>query len=327
MLRVFENADFDFLGPAVRRYVVATSAFILVGLAGLVVRGANESIEFTGGTLSQIRGQDSSLTIGRLREALSGGGIQGAEISTFGGDSDFLIRARVEAASGTEGDPDAAVQAARRAVEQTLTTDFGAGSYEVERVEAITPRVGRELRTRALLAILLSFGAILVYLTFRFEWRFGIAAVAATAWDILLAVAFIGLLHLEISLQMIAAILTIVGYSLNDKIVVFDRVRENVHKFKRDNFVGILNRSVNETLPRTVLTGGSVLVALLTLLVLAGPVIRGFSAVMTFGVLVGTFSSMYIGPWVLLTVERRWPGEDVRGAKAITAPAGTGQPT
>jgi preprotein translocase SecF subunit len=112
-----------------------------------------------------------------------------------------------------------------------------------------------------------------------------------------------------------------VGYSLNDKIVVFDRVRENLHKYKRDNFVGILNRSVNETLPRTVLTGGSVIAALLSLLLLAGPVIRGFSAVMAFGVVLGTFSSMFVGPTSLLAVERRWPGEDVRGAKTLAAPA------
>lgn len=320
MLRVFENANFDFLGAATRRYVIATGAFVLVGLAALVVRGPNQSIEFTGGALIQVGARDSSITIGRVRGALATSGTQGAEISTFGGESSFLIRARV-ATEGDDQGSDAQVQATRLEVERVLTETFGAESFVVEQAEAITPRVGGELRTRALLAVLLSFGATLIYLTFRFEWRFGIAAVGATAWDILLTVGFIGLLHLEISLQSIAAILTIVGYSLNDKIVVFDRVRENLHKYKRDNFTGILNRSINETLPRTVLTGGSVIAALLALLVLAGPVIRGFSAIMTFGIILGTFSSIYIGPPVLLAIERRWPGEDVRGAKALAAPA------
>jgi preprotein translocase subunit SecF len=184
-------------------------------------------------------------------------------------------------------------------------------------VEAIGPKVGGELRTRALLAILLSFGATLVYLTFRFEWRFGIAAIGATGHDILLTIAFLALMDLEVSLLVIAAMLTIVGYSLNDKIVVFDRVRENLHKYKRENFPGILNRSVNETLPRTVLTGGSVIAALLALLLLGGPVIRAFAWVMTFGVIIGTFSSMFIGSLILLRIERRWPGEDVRGTKTL----------
>jgi preprotein translocase SecF subunit len=127
----------------------------------------------------------------------------------------------------------------------------------------------------------------------------------------------------------IAAILTIVGYSMNDTIVVFDRVRENLHKYKRENFVEILNRSVNETLPRTVLTGGSTIAATLSLLIFAGPVIRAFAWVMAFGLVVGTFSSIFIAAPVLLAIERRWPGEDVRGAKSITAaaPAGVSQPT
>jgi preprotein translocase subunit SecF len=326
MPQVFANANFNFLGAPARRFVVATGVFILAGLVGLGVRGANESIEFTGGTLIQIQALDSSLVIGRLRSALSAGGFEDAEISSLGGEGGFQIRGRVKSSTG-ESDPDAAVQAARRAVEQTLTSTFGEGSYRLERVEAITPRVGRELRARALFAVLLSFGAILVYLTFRFEWRFGIAAVGATSWDILLAIAFIGLLHLEISLQTIAAILTIVGYSINDKIVVFDRVRENLHKFKRENFAGILNRSNNETLPRTVLTGGSVIVALMTLLFLGGPVIRDFSGIMAFGIVLGTFSSIFVGPPILLAVERRWPGEDVRGAKALAAPASETGPT
>jgi preprotein translocase subunit SecF len=326
MPQVLANANFDFLGAPARRFAIATGIFILVGLAALVVRGPNESIEFTGGALVQVRGIDSTITIGGVRDALSGSGIQDAEISTFGADNSFLIRARV-AGDAAEQTSDAAVQATRVEVERVLTETFGAEHFVVEQADAITPRVGSELRTRALLAVLLSFGATLIYLTFRFEWRFGIAAVGATMWDILLTIAFIGMLRLEISLLTIAAILTIVGYSLNDKIVVFDRVRENLHKYKRENFVGILNRSNNETLPRTVLTGGSVIVALTTLLLLAGPVIRAFSAVMTFGVVLGTFSSIFIGPPILLAVERRWPGEDVRGAKVLAAPAADTTPT
>jgi preprotein translocase subunit SecF len=169
------------------------------------------------------------------------------------------------------------------------------------------------------MAVLLSFSATLVYLTIRFEWRFAVAAIAATAHDIVLTIAFIALMNLEITLVVIAAVLTIVGYSLNDTIIVFDRVRENLHKFKRSNIYEILNRSVNETLPRTTLTAGTTLAATLALLVLAGAVIRGFAWVMAFGLVTGTFSSIYIASPVLLAIERRWPGEDVRGARALRA--------
>jgi preprotein translocase SecF subunit len=314
MLRVFEHANFDFLGAATRRFLIGTGIFLVAGLVTLAVRGVNSSIEFTGGTLIQVRAADSTITIGRIRSALSAAGITGSEISTFGSDRDFLIRSPI-AADAT--DTDAAAQAAAQAVGEALSTAFGAQNYSVDRVEAIGPKVGGELRTRALLAILLSFGATLIYLTFRFEWRFGVAAIGATAWDILLAIAFMAVMNLEVSLLVIAAMLTILGYSLNDKIVVFDRVRENLHKYKRDNFPGLLNRSVNETLPRTALTGGSVIAALLALLLLGGLVIRAFAWVMLFGVVLGTFSSIFMGPLILLQLERRWPGEDVHGTKAL----------
>jgi preprotein translocase subunit SecF len=317
MLRLFDNANYDLLGARKKAYV-ATAVMAVAGLAALAVRGVNSSIEFTGGTLIQLHAVDSTITTERLRSALNAAGIVGSELSTFGTERDFVIRARLTGqADGAGTEP----QAVARAVEGALTTAFGAGSFTVQRAEAITPKVGGELRTKALLAILLSFGATLVYVTFRFEWRFGIATILATAHDILLTVCFIALMRLEISLVVIAAILTIVGYSMNDTIVVFDRVRENLHKYKRDRFQELLNRSVNETLPRTVLTGGSTIAATLALLVFAGPVIRAFAWVMTFGLIVGTFSSIFIASPLLLAIERRWPGEDVRGAKPIGAPA------
>jgi preprotein translocase subunit SecF len=133
-------------------------------------------------------------------------------------------------------------------------------------------------------------------------------------------------LDLEVSLVVVSAILTVIGYSLNDTIVIFDRVRENLHKYKRDDFAGVLNRSLNETLPRTVLTGGATLLALLSMLLLAGEVLRPFSWVMLFGVVTGTFSSVFIAAPVLLFIERRWPGKDARGVKARVMPAGESTP-
>jgi preprotein translocase SecF subunit len=312
MIRLFDNANYDFL--SIRKYAyLATAVVAVVGISALGIRGLNESIEFTGGTLIQVHANDSTITIGRVRAALEQGGITTAEISTFGTPHDFQIRARLLAAEGDQADADSTA----RVVNSALTAAFGANAYTPSQSQAIGPRVGRELRTKALLAIVLSFSVTLIYLTVRFEWRFAIAAILATAHDIILTVAFIALMNLEITLVVIAAVLTIVGYSLNDTIIVFDRVRENLHKYKRSNIYEVLNRSVNETLPRTTLTAGTTFAATLALLIFAGPVIRGFAWVMAFGLVTGTFSSIYIASPVLLWIERRWPGEDVRGTRAL----------
>jgi preprotein translocase subunit SecF len=313
MKRLFDKANYDFMG--VRKYAyLATGIVAAAGLIALIARGVNPSIEFTGGAMVQVRTADAAIRIGDIRAALTTHGITGAELSTFGTDNDFVIRAPF--AAGAPATEESAQQAAT-GVQTALTSAFGAERYRIERREAIGPKVGGELRTKAILAILLSFGATLIYLAFRFEWRFALATVAATGHDILLTIAFIALMHFEISLLIIAAVLTIVGYSMNDTIVVFDRVRENLHKYKRQNFSGLLNRSVNETLPRTVLTGGTTIVAIVALLVFGGVVIRSFAWVMLFGIVVGTFSSIYIASPVLLWIERRWPGEDVHGTRAL----------
>jgi preprotein translocase subunit SecF len=188
--------------------------------------------------------------------------------------------------------------------------------------------VGGELRQKAFLAIFLSFFAVLAYLAYRFEWRFGLAAIVATAHDILATIAFIGVLRLEMSLTVVAAVLSMVGYSLNDTIIIFDRVRENLHKHKHESFEQILNRSVNETLPRSILTHGTTLATLLALAIFGGEVIRPFALVMFFGVFVGTFSSIYIASPVLMAIEKRWPGPAARGhlaPKKSTPPPPTGR--
>ena len=197
------------------------------------------------------------------------------------------------------------------------------------RTEAVGPKVGGELREKALMAILLSFVAVLVYLAYRFEWRFGVAAIIATAHDILASIAFIGLIRLEVSLFVVAGLMTIIGYSLNDTIVIFDRIRENLHSRKREGFVEILNRSINETLPRTVFTGSTALGSLIALAVLGGDVVRPFALLMLFGVIVGTFSSIFIAAPALLEIEKRWPGPASRGhmaPKPAAAPVRKPQP-
>src|ERR1041385_602212 len=211
------------------------------------------------------------------------------------------------------------------AVGKALDSALGQGKYRVDRTEAVGPKVGGELRQQALLAILLSFFAVLAYLAYRFEWRFGVAAVVATAHDILATIGFIAVMHLEVSLVVVAGVLTMVGYSLNDTIIIFDRVREDLKKYPKDGFVQVLNRAINETLPRSILTHGTTIVTLLALAIFGGEVIRPFSLVMFFGVFTGTFSSIYIASPVLLYIETRWPGAQARGVRTAAAtplPAG-----
>lgn len=320
MIRLFANANYDFIG--FRRYAYGVTAALLIpGLLFTLVKGLNYSIEFTGGTLMQVK-SETPVDVGAVRAGLDRQGIRGAEIQNFGAADEYVIRARV-AKAGTDAND---TQATAQAVSQALDAVLGAGNYTVVRTEAVGPKVGSELRTKALMAILLSFVAVLAYLAYRFEWRFGLAAILATAHDILATVAFIGILRLEVSLTVVAAVLSMVGYSLNDTIIIFDRVRENLRKHKKESFIGILNRSVNETLPRSVLTHGTTLATLTALAVFAGEVIRPFALVMFFGVFTGTFSSIYIASPLLMAIEKRWPGPAARGhfgaAAAAPGPAG-----
>jgi preprotein translocase subunit SecF len=313
MTRFFANAKYDFIG--LRRYAYGVTALILIpGLLFLLIAGLNYSIEFTGGTLIQIQ-TGQPLDVGSLRTGLDRAGIHGAEIQNFGSATEYVVRARV-ARPGTDAND---TQAAASAVSQALDQVLGKGKYTVTRTEAVGPKVGGELRQKALMAILLSFVAVLAYLAYRFEWRFGLAAVIATGHDILATIAFIGVMRLEMSLTVVAAVLSMVGYSLNDTIVIFDRVRENLRKHKKEAFEDILNRSINETLPRSILTHGTTLGSLTALAIFGGEVIRPFALVMFFGVFTGTFSSIYIASPVLMAIEKRWPGPAARGH--LSAPA------
>lgn len=319
MIRVFHNTNYDFIG--LRKWAYGLTALILIpGMILALARGLNYSVEFTGGTVVQVKATTAALDEAGIRQALEQGGIRGAEISGFEGEKEFVIRARLEA-QGQEQATERTAQDAAAKVRAALEAKYGAGSFEITRREAVGPKVGGELRQRAVVAVLLSFAATLVYLAFRFEWRFGLASVMATGHDVLATIAFIVYMDLEISLVVVSAILTVVGYSLNDTIVIFDRTRENLHKYKRQDLAEIVNRSVNETLPRTVLTNSTSLAALLALLFLAGDVIRPFAWVMAFGVFTGTFSSVYIAAPVLMAIEKRWPGKDARGVKARVMPA------
>ena len=304
MLRILHDTRIDFI-RLWRPAAIFIAVLIIPAVILMAIRGFQYSIEFTGGTLVQTEWQKAP-DIANVRSALSNAGLGNVEISTFGSDRELVIRAQGEA-GGRAGD-DAATHVGGQ-IRSALDAEFGPGSYTVARTADVGPKVGSELRQQAAIAMIIAFALTLVYLAWRFEWRFAAAAVIATIHDIIATLAFMQYLNIEISLFVVGGILTVIGYSMNDKVVVFDRVRENLHLSKKESLYDILNRSVNETLPRTVMTGTTTLASLLALIILGGAVIRPFALVLTFGILIGTFSSIYVAAPVLLWIERKWPRE------------------
>jgi preprotein translocase subunit SecF len=302
MLRILHNTKVDFI-RLWRWSTAITALFIVPGLILIAISGFRYSIEFTGGTLMQLEFATAP-DVGAVRSTLSNAGVGDAEIQTFGSPRELVVRAQDE--QHVEQQSLGAESVAQR-IRSALDARYGANAYRVVRMEGVGPRVGAELRQQALIAIVLSFAATLVYLAWRFEWRFGVAAILATIHDILATLAFMKYMNLEISLFVVGAVLTVIGYSLNDTVVVFDRVRENLKLQRRMSLYDILNLSVNETLPRTVMTGSTTLATLLALLIFGGEVIRPFAWVLTYGILVGTFSSIFVAGPVLLWIERKWP--------------------
>jgi len=326
MFRILHGTHYDFI-KSWRLAVWLTIAFLVVGASAAAIRGINYSIEFTGGTLMQVAFKQPR-DAGDLRSALDAAGIHNAEIQSYGSNREYTIRVqdRVHVATQSAG-----AESISRAVEDALAQRLGRDNFQVVRTEAVGPRVGSELRRGAFYAVLASFLTTLIYLGFRFDLRFGVAAVVATAHDTIATIAFLALMNIEVSLTVIAAILTVIGYSLNDTIIIFDRVRENLHKKRKESLYDTLNRSVNETLPRSIMTHATTLAATLSLLFFAGEVIRPFAWIMSFGIFTGTFSSIYIAGPILLWIERKWPRNlDDRGrvsqrsappAKSKAAPA------
>ena len=308
MLRILHDTNYDFIKHW-KTAVIGTIAFIALGLVLLGVHAArhngqalNESVEFTGGTVVQLQ-FDKDAQPDAVRSAVDQAGFSGSEVTTFGDARDYLIKVPPKEGVAAAANADSLGAHIVSVLKQRVPDN----PARVQRAESVGPGVGSELKTKAITAILISFLVTLVYLAIRFEWRFGVAATIATAHDILTTMAFLAMMRLEISLTVVAAILTVIGYSLNDTIIIFDRVRENLKKQRKETLREVLNRSINETLPRSVLTHATVFAATLALLFFAGEVIRPFSWIMAFGVFTGTFSSIYIAGPILLYIEHRWP--------------------
>ncbi len=261
---------------------VGSSLLVLLSVLFFAILGLNYGIDFRGGILIEIR-TPAAADMADLRKRLSGLGLGEVQLQTFGNETDVLIR--VERQPGGEKGQQIAVKAVKDAL--------GDG-VDYRRTETVGPKVGGELIEAGVIAVLAALGAMLLYIWFRFEWQFGVGAVVALTHDVILTIGIFALLGLEFNLSTVAAILTIAGYSINDTVVVFDRVRENLRKYKSMELDALLNLSINDTLSRTILTSVTTLLALFALFLFGGEVIKGFSFAMIWGVIVGTYSSIWI---------------------------------
>lgn len=312
MLRLFPHANYKFIESRRIAYIV-TAIVLGISLAAAIFhqvrKGSwlNYGVDFAGGTLVQVR-FNHPVSADDLRGLIEPQ-LPGTEITHFGQENEYLMRAP-RFSHGARNTADHIVE--------VLRTKYGATEMSVVRTEAVGPKVGSELQRKAAVAVVLSLLATLVYLAIRFEWRFGLAAVIATAHDTFITLGLISIFQMEVSLTTVAAILTILGYSLHDTIIIFDRIRENLKKHGRKvDLITIMDRAINETLPRTILTVGTVLATLLALALLGGTAISGFATIMLIGVAIGTYSSIFVASPVLYEIEKRW------GAKPGTRSART----
>ena len=265
---------------------------IIFSLLLLIFKGLNFGVDFKGGTLIELRAVDKQINISTLRSSFSKMNLGDVAIKKFGKDQDFLIKFQ------KKKDSKNLIQN----IKLELTKQLGAG-YEIRRVENVGPKVSKELLRGGLIAIAAALCAMLLYIWIRFEWQFSIGAIAALFHDVILTLGFFSLLGLEVNLSIIAAILTIVGYSMNDTVVIYDRVRENLKKHIDIKIFELTNISINETLSRTLITSITTLLALISIFVFGGEILKGFSLAMIFGVIFGTYSSIYIANPILVLLK------------------------
>ena len=273
-------------------FTLISSGLDIVSILLLIFKGLNFGIDFKGGTLIELRAIDKQINISNLRSSFSKMNLGDVAIKNFGEDYDFLIKFEKK---GPEKD-------LIQNIKKDLNASIGSG-YEIRRVENVGPKVSAELLKGGLIAIAVSLGAMLFYIWIRFEWQFSIGAILALFHDVLITMGIFSLIGLEVNLSIVAAILTIVGYSMNDTVVIFDRVRENLKKHIDLKIFDLTNLSINETLSRTIITSVTTLLALLSIFLFGGEILKGFSFAMILGVILGTYSSIFIANPILVNLK------------------------
>lgn len=301
-LKPFEGLPtFNFMGWR-RFWVNASIVLTLSALALLGTHGLNFGIDFVGGKLVQVQ-TAQVVPVATVRQAIESAGFQSVTIQQYGPKNEFLIRL-----SGN----DPLVQATTAEAKVKEAVGAVSGGVEIRRVEFVGPQVGQELKVKGLLAVLASFVGILIYIWFRFQLRYGLGALLSLMHDVMLTVGLLCLLQTEITLTVLAALLTLIGYSLNDTIVIFDRVRENRSRYPNLPLADVLNQSVNQTLSRTIMTVSTTLLVLIAVLIWGGEVIHDFALVLFVGILLGTYSSIFVASPVLLLLENYYQKLEAR---------------
>lgn len=290
------NTKIDFVGK-IRYALILSWVLILIGIFSAVIKGGyTYGIDFRGGILFQMK-FSKPVTASAVRQALKEMGIEAGSVQNFGaeGENEYLIN--------IERNVEDLEQFSEK-VREHFVAKFGKDSFEMRRTEMVGPKVGKDLRQRALLAVALSCVGMLIYMWFRFEFRFGLGAVLGLVHDVLITLGALSITNTPIDLSVVAALLTIVGYSVNDTIIVCDRIRENMPKMTREKLSNVINISVNQTLSRTILTVGTVFMAALALYLFGGGVIRDFAFTMLVGTITGTYSSIYVACPVVIFWEK-----------------------
>jgi preprotein translocase subunit SecF len=312
MRQFLQNPNINFMRHRMTA-VVISAALIVISLGSVLVRGLNLGIDFTGGMLLEV-GYEQRAEVADIRSTLEQAGFADAAVQRFGTPRDVLIRLAPQA------EEDASAKTSDRAF--AALNEAAGGAAELRRVEFVGPQVGEELTEDGGLAILYSLIGILIYVALRFEYRFALGAVIALVHDVILTVGLFSLLHIPFDLPVLAALLAVIGYSLNDTIVIFDRVRENFRKIRKGTVIEIINASINQTLARTIITSGTTLLVLLALFFLGGEIIHGFALALIAGVVVGTYSTIYVASTaaIILGVSRSDLVQAKKGAEVDQMP-------
>lgn len=299
------GTNIDFVGK-MKMAMSISLAVIILSAAYLAVHGLNFGIDFAGGTIVQIKFKKQT-SIEKIRGSIRLIGMEGSSIQQVGPatENEYLIKTEMSS-SDLKGVSDK--------MEESLASVYGKGSFEVRRVEMVGPKAGADLRKKGIMAVSIAWIGMLIYITWRYEFRFALGGIIALIHDVIITTALLTVLDKEFTLTIIAALLTIIGYSINDTIVVFDRIRENARKNIRKDLAEVINSSINQTLSRTILTAFTVFLVLLALFLLGGSVIHDFAFVLLVGVIVGTYSSIFIASPLVLIWEKYKPGKRIRKA-------------
>tara|TARA_B100001741_G_scaffold271144_1_gene239081 strand:- start:409 stop:1305 length:897 start_codon:yes stop_codon:yes gene_type:complete len=273
-----------------RTFNLISLILIIVSILFLIFKGLNFGVDFKGGTLIELRSLEKNIYIKDIRDAFKQMNLGDVSVKKFGNDTDYVIKFEKQDSNNPNF---------INKIKQKLNSSIG-DNFDFRRVENVGPKVSKELLKSGIIAIALSLGAMLIYIWIRFEWQFSLGAIIALFHDVIITLGIFSIFALEINLSIVAAVLTIVGYSMNDTVVIFDRIRENLRKVSDIKIYELSNISINETLSRTIITSATTLLALISIFVFGGEILKGFSFAMILGVIIGTYSSIYIASPILV---------------------------